>query len=61
MVRSVLGVIGGSLAWTMVWLASETILSAIFPEGYGVHQVAFERALLDGGEFTANTGLLRAR
>ena len=58
MLRIVLGVVAGFLAWVMAWVGSEKILSAIFPEGFGVHQRAFEAALNDGGQFTADTTLL---
>ena len=58
MVRIVLGVIAGFFAWAIVWVGSEKILSAIWPEGFGAHQRAFEAALANGGQFTANTTLL---
>lgn len=58
MVRIVLGVIAGFLAWVIVWVGSEKALSAIWPEGFGVHQRAFEAAINEGGEFTADTKLL---
>ena len=58
MVRIVLGVIAGFLAWAIVWVGSEKILSAIWPEWYGVHQLAFEAAVANGGLFTADTTLL---
>ena len=55
MVRIVLGVIAGFVAWMIVWVGGEKILSAIWPEGFGVHQRAFEEAVKNGGEFTADT------
>ena len=58
MVRIVVGVIAGFFAWMIVWVGSEKILSAIWPEGFGVHQRAFEEAVKNGGQFTANTSLL---
>lgn len=58
MVRIVLGVIAGFFAWAIAWFGSEKILSAIWPEGFGAHQLAFEAALTNGGPFTANTRLL---
>jgi len=42
----------------IVWVGSEKILSAIWPQGFGVHQRAFEEAVKNGGQFTANTTLL---
>ena len=58
MVRIVLGVIAGFFAWAIVWFGSEKILSAIWPEGFGAHQRAFEAAITNGGQFTADTTML---
>lgn len=58
MLRIVLGVIAGFFAWIIVWFGSEKGLSAIWPEGFGVHQRAFEEAVKNGGEYTANTTML---
>ena len=58
MLRIVLGVIGGFFSWMIVWVGSEKILSAIFPNGYGVHQAAFQAAVENGGQFTVDTRLL---
>lgn len=57
MVRIVLGVIAGFFAWVIVWFGSEKILSAIWPE-FGTHQRAFQAAIENGGQFTADTKLL---
>ena len=56
--RIVLGVIVGIFAWVIVWVGSEKILSAIWPEGFGAHQRAFEEAVKNGGQFTADTTML---
>ena len=58
MVRIVLGVIAGFFSWSIVWVGSEKILSAIWPEGFGAHQRAFEEAINNGGQFTADTTML---
>jgi hypothetical protein len=58
MVRIVVGVIAGFIAWTIVWVGSEKILAAIWPEGFGAHQRAFQAAIEHGGQFTANTTML---
>jgi hypothetical protein len=55
--RIVLGVIAGFFAWAIVWFGSEKILSAIWPE-FGTHQRAFQTAIENGGQFTANTMML---
>ena len=58
MVRIVLGVIAGFFAWAIVWVGSEKILSAIWPEWFGAQQLAFEAAIENGGQFTADTSFL---
>jgi len=57
MVRIALSVIAGFVAWLVVWLGSEQALSAMWPE-FGTHQKAFEAALKDGGQFTADPTML---
>ena len=58
MVRIVLGVIAGFFAWAIVWVGSERILSALWPEWFGAHQVAFTAAIKNGGQFSADTTIL---
>jgi hypothetical protein len=59
MARIVLGVIAGFLAWATVWFGSEKILSAVWPNGFGVHQRAFEAAIIaKDSQFTADTTML---
>ncbi len=58
MVRIILGAIAGFIAWSMIWVGSEKVLSAIWPAWYGANQVAFEAAVANGGEFTADTSIL---
>ena len=55
--RIVLGVIAGFIAWLVVWIGSEKILSAIWPV-FGANQKAFEEAVRNGGEYTADTTML---
>ena len=57
MLRIVLGVIGGFIGWLIVWVGVEKTLSAIWP-AFGVHQRAFEEAIKNGGQFTAETTML---
>lgn len=58
MVQTFLAVIAGFFAWIIVWVGSEKILCAIFPVRIGLHQHAFEKAITNGGPFTANSTLL---
>src|ERR1700675_2318826 len=57
MFRIALGGIAGFFAWLIVWVGSEKTLSAIWP-AFGVHQRAFEDAVKNGGQFTADTTML---
>lgn len=58
MLRIVLAVIVGFLAWPIVFIGSEMILSAMWPEWYGAHQRAFTAAIKTGSAFTADNGIL---
>ncbi|HEX6732615.1 MAG TPA: hypothetical protein VF074_21535 [Pyrinomonadaceae bacterium] len=58
MVRIFLGVIAGFIAWLIAWLGSEKILSAIWPEWFGAHQLAFQAAIEHGEQFTADSTIL---
>ena len=57
MIRIVLGVIVGFIAWLIAWVGGEKILSAIWP-AFGAHQAAFQSAVENGGQFTADTTML---
>ena len=57
MLRIVLGVIAGFIAWMILWVGIEKIISAIWP-AFGAHQRAFEEVLKNGGQFTADTSAL---
>ena len=58
MLRIALGVIAGFFASAIVWFGIEQILSAVFPVWYGAPQHAFQEAVENGGQFTAETRLL---
>jgi hypothetical protein len=58
MLRIVLGVIAGFIAWLIVWVGSEKIISAVWP-AFGANQRAFEEVLKNGGgQFTPDTTFL---
>jgi len=57
MLRIVFGVTAGFISWLIVWVGSEKILSAIWP-AFGAHQRAFEEAVKNGSQFTADTTML---
>ncbi len=56
--RIILGAIVGFIAWSVIWVGSEKAMSAIWPNWYGAHQVAFEKAVTEGGDFTPDTTIL---
>ncbi len=58
MLRIILGVVGGFIAWMMVWFGSEKLLSSIFPQAIGAPQKAFTEALTQGSAFTPTNTLL---
>jgi uncharacterized membrane protein YeaQ/YmgE (transglycosylase-associated protein family) len=58
MVRIILGVIVGFVAWTILWLGSDQVLMRLSPGWYGAHQLALEKAIFNGTEFTADTTIL---
>jgi hypothetical protein len=60
MLRIFLGVIAGFFAWVLVWVGTERVLSAVLPDWYGAPQLAFQNAIENGGDFTAETRLLFA-
>jgi hypothetical protein len=51
MVRIILAVIIGFLVWSILWVGSEQVLSMIFPNWYGAHQIAFEKAVTNNTPF----------
>lgn len=58
MVRIILGAIVGFFVWSIIWVGSEKAMSAIWPDWYGVHQAAFEKAVTEGGSFVPDTTIL---
>ncbi len=51
MVRIILAVIVGFLVWSILWLGSEEVLSMIFPDWFGAHQIAFNKAVFNKTPF----------
>jgi len=57
MIRIILGVVVGFVAWLIAWVGVEKILSALWP-AFGTHKAPFQTAITDGGEFTADSTML---
>ena len=58
MVRMILAIIGGFLAWSILWVGSDQVLMSLSPDWYGAHQHAFERAFTNKTAFEADTTIL---
>jgi hypothetical protein len=58
MIRIILGVVIGFFAWMAVWVGSERLLSALAPDWFGVHQTAYENAVINSEPFTVATSIL---
>lgn len=58
MVRMILAIVGGFLAWSILWVGSDQVLMSMSPDWYGAHQHAFEKAFVNKTAFTADTTIL---
>ena len=58
MVRIILAVIGGFLAWSILWVGTDQVLISMFPDWYGAHQLGFEKAFTNKTAFEASTTIL---
>jgi uncharacterized membrane protein YeaQ/YmgE (transglycosylase-associated protein family) len=58
MVRIILGVIAGFIAWSIVWVGSDQMLITLSREWYGSHQFAFENAMFNETAFTPDNTIL---
>ncbi|MEO8650404.1 MAG: hypothetical protein ABI539_14665, partial [Acidobacteriota bacterium] len=58
MVRIVLGVIVGFLVWSILWVGSDQVLMSLWPDWYGAHQLAFERAMSNKEPFVPDLTIL---
>lgn len=58
MVRIILGVVAGFIAWSILWIGSDQVLMSLSPGWYGAHQLDFEKAMFNQTEFVPNTTIL---
>jgi len=58
MLKIVLGVIAGFVAWSVLWLGSDQVLMMASPAWYGAHQTAFEFAMGTRQPFTPDVTIL---
>lgn len=58
MLRVILGVIAGFIAWSIMWIGSDQVLMMLSPDWYGAHQEAFQKALFNKAAFTPDNTIL---
>ena len=58
MVRKILGVITGFFLWSILWVGSDGVMSAISPDWYGKHQTNFAQAVNDKSAFDVDSTVL---
>ena len=58
MVKIVLGVIAGFVAWSILWVGSDQVLMVSAPTWYGAHLLDMEMARANQEPFAADTAIL---
>ena len=58
MLKIVLGVIAGFVAWSILWVGSDQVLMIASPTWYGAHQLDFALAMANQMSFEADTTVL---
>ena len=65
MLRIILGIVAGFIAWSIVWVGSDQFLHTMSPSWYGAHQDRVALAVVNGESFNVDTtivliGLIRS-
>jgi|SRR5688572_9499047 len=58
MLRVILGIVAGFIAWSILWVGSDQLLAMLSPAWYGAHQAAFEKAIVNKTEFTPDSTIM---
>lgn len=58
MLKIVLGVVAGFVAWSILWVGSDQVLMMASPKWYGAHQLGFEKAVTNQEPFSADSTIL---
>ena len=61
MLKIVLGVIAGFIAWSILWVGSDQVLTLASPGWYGLHQEDAYLALVNGESFQADSTIMLIR
>ena len=58
MLRVILGIVAGFIAWSILWVGSDQLLISLDPDWYGAHQQAFERSMFNQTPFTPDSTII---
>ena len=58
MLRIILGVVAGFIAWSIIWLGSDQVLITSSPLWYGNHQYGLQAAMTNQTSFTPDSTIL---
>ena len=58
MLRVILGIVAGFIAWSILWVGSDQVLMMISPGWYGAHQLAFQKAMFNNTQFEPDNTIL---
>lgn len=58
MLRIILGVVAGFIAWSIIWVGSDQVLMSLSPGWYGDHQHGLQAAMVNQTSFTADSTIL---
>ena len=61
MVRIILGVVAGFIAWSILWVGSDQVLTMLSPAWYGAHQLETEVAMANQTPFAADNTIMLIR
>ena len=58
MLRVILGIVAGFIAWSILWVGSDQVLIMLSPEWYGAHQLGFQKAMFNSTPFEPDNTIL---
>jgi hypothetical protein len=58
MLRIILGVIAGFIAWSIIWVGSDQFLASMSRDWYGAHQDKVALAVVNGESFNSDTTIV---
>ena len=58
MLRVILGIVAGFIAWSILWVGSDQVMAQISPQWYGAHQDKVALAVANGAAFDSDTTIV---